>query len=190
MDLIKIIGAADPNVKVFFLTAIAGLVSWIVKGLLEGPIQESKSTFEKFVDRRIEILSEILTRLKFIAYFPTVKESKIYKQQIQDIILRDGKVGYINKLTLESILRISIEAETNEKLLIATIQEIEDDLFAQISKIHEQISFYRRFSNHTPIKRLIGFSMLAADYAVSFLIVAVIVIGVCYTAYKIYSLMS
>jgi hypothetical protein len=103
----------------------------------------------------------------FIAYFHEGQENLDYKNQLQEIILRDGKTGYLSKNTFDSILKISIDQITDEKLLFETITKIEEDLYLQISKIQDEISFYRRFSNYNPLKRFVGFTLLSLQYIIS-----------------------
>ncbi|MGC1632463.1 MAG: hypothetical protein WA749_10170, partial [Gelidibacter sp.] len=92
-----IINGANPNVVIFLLTTFIAFVSWLVKSLVEKPLSESKNTFTKYFDRRIEILTEVKTRLNFIAYFPEGEDSLDYKNQIQSILLTDGKSAYLSK---------------------------------------------------------------------------------------------
>jgi len=164
MDIISLIKEANPSLVIFCGTTIIALISWILKSLIESPISESKATFQKYTDKRIEILTEVKTRLNFIAYFPTEEDSMEYKNQIQEILLKDGRVGYLNKETYDAILKISIEPKTNESLLLKTIAEIDKDLYLQISKIQDEIIFYRKFSNYNPIRRFIGIIILALQY--------------------------
>jgi hypothetical protein len=174
MDLESLIEKANPNVIIFLLTTLIAFISWLIKSLVENPITESKNTFNKFAERRIEILTEVKTKLNFIAYFPTEEESKDYKNQLQQIFLNDGKSGYLNKNTFEAALKISIEPIVDEKLLLKTIKEIDDDLYLTISKIHQEISFYRKFSNYDPFKRFIGYSLLSLQYIFSLSIITLV----------------
>jgi hypothetical protein len=167
MDLKIILNNANPDLIIFLLTTLIAFFSWLVKSLVEKPITESKNTFNKFLEKRIEILTEVKTRLHFIAYFPKGKESRDYKNQLQEIMLKDGKTGYLSKETFDSILKISIDPDTDEKLLLSTIKVIDNELYLQISKIQDEISFYRRFSNYNPLKRFIGFTLLSLQYIIS-----------------------
>lgn len=171
MDIESIIQNANPDVVIFLLTTLIAFISWLVKSLVEKPIAESKTTFHKFLEKRIEILTEIKARLCFIAYFPKGKENLDYKNQLQETILKDGKTGYLSKETFDSVIKISIDPETSEKLLLETIQNIDKDLYQQISKIQDEISFYRRFSNYNPLKRFVGISMLSLNYVMSLIVV-------------------
>lgn len=171
MDLETIIKSASPDVVVFLLTTLIAFLSWIIKSLVEKPISESKNTFNKFLDKRIEILTEVKTRLNFIAYFPSGRDSLKYKNQLQDIILKDGKTGYLNKETFDAILKISIDSITDENLLLKTIKEINDDLYIQVSKIQDEINFYRKFSNYNPLRRFTGLALLVLQYIISIVLV-------------------
>lgn len=167
MDIETIITKANPNVVIFLLTTLVAFISWLVNSLVEKPIAESKNTFNKFLEKRIEILTEVKTRLNFIAYFPEGQESLDYKNQLQTIILKDGKTGYLSKETFDSVLKIAIDPKTDENLLLITIKKIDEDLYLQISKIQDEISFYRRFSNYNPLRRFVGLTILSLQYIVS-----------------------
>ncbi|MDR1414203.1 MAG: hypothetical protein LBI96_00155, partial [Odoribacteraceae bacterium] len=71
MDIIEVLlSKANADVVIFFATTLIAFISWLVKNLVERPISESKETFHKFINKRIEILTEIKIRLNLIAYFP------------------------------------------------------------------------------------------------------------------------
>ncbi|MDR1414457.1 MAG: hypothetical protein LBI96_01480, partial [Odoribacteraceae bacterium] len=55
-----------------------------------------------------------------------------------------------------------------EELLLTTIKEIDKDLYLQISKVQDEIDFYRKFSNYKPLKKFIGLSLLSLQYVLSF----------------------
>ena len=171
MDIESILKNANPDIVIFLFTTLAAFISWIVKSLIEKPISESKNTFNKFLEKRIEILTEVKTRLNFIAYFPVGKENLTFKNQLQEIILKDGKTGYLSKATFDSILKISIDKDTDEKLLLTTINDIDKELYLQISKVQDEISFYRRFSNYNPLKLFIGLTLLSLQYIISLALV-------------------
>ena len=78
MDLIQILKDANPNIIIFLLTTLVAFISWLIKGLVEKPLTESKNTFVRYFDKRIEILTEIKTRLNFIAYFPKGEDNLNY----------------------------------------------------------------------------------------------------------------
>jgi len=173
MDIEKIIKEANPNVVIFLLTTIVAFISWLVKSLVEKPISESKNTFTKYFDKRIEILTEVKTRLNFIAYFPEGDDSLEYKNQLQTILLTDGKAAYLSKEIYDNVLRISIDQKTDEKMLLETIKRIDEELYKKISKIQEEINFYRRFSNFSPLRRFVGITFLSLQYVISLTIVLV-----------------
>lgn len=168
MDINLILKNANPNVIIFLLTTLVAFISWLIKSLVENPIAESKVTFSKYFEKRIEILTEVKTRLNLIAYFPEEEDSLEYKNQLQEIYLKDGKIGYLSKEVYNNVLRISIDPKTNERLLLDTIKMIDDELYLKISKIQDEIRFYRRFSNYNPFKRFVGFTILALQYVFSF----------------------
>ena len=180
MDLSKLISSANPDILIFLLTALLAFISWLIKSLVENPISQSKETFNKYFEKRIEILTEVKTRLNLIAYFPQGKDNLEYKKQLQDIILRDGKVAYLSKETFDAVIKIAIDLKTDEKLLLGTISKIDHELYAQISKVQDEISFYRRFSNYNPAKKFISLSLLSIQYILSLTIFLVIVLSLFY----------
>lgn len=167
MDIMTIIKEANPNVVIFLLTTFVAFISWLVKSLVEKPLTESKNTFTKYFDKRIEILTEVKTRLNFIAYFPEGDENLDYKNQLQTILLTDGKAAYLSKEVYDNVLRIAIDPKTDEKLLLATIKNIDEELYKKISKVQDEINFYRRFSNYSPLKRFVGITLLSLQYVIS-----------------------
>lgn len=171
MDIETIIREANPNVVIFLLTTIVAFISWLVKSLVEKPISDSKNTFTKYFDKRIEILTEVKIRLNFIAYFPEGKDSLEYKNQLQTLLLTDGKAAYLSKEVYDSVLRISIDPKTDEKLLLDTIKGIDEELYKKISKVQEEINFYRQFSNYSPLRRFVGITVLSLQYVLSLAIV-------------------
>lgn len=171
MDIMTIIKEANPNVVIFLLTTFVAFISWLVKSLVEKPLTESKNTFTKYFDKRIEILTEVKTRLNFIAYFPEGDENLDYKNQLQTILLTDGKAAYLSKEVYDNVLRISIDPKTDEKLLLDTIKKIDEELYKKISKVQDEINFYRRFSNYNPLKRFIGITLLSLQYVISLTII-------------------
>lgn len=167
MDIMTIIKEANPNVVIFLLTTFVAFISWLVKSLVEKPLTESKNTFTKYFDKRIEILTEVKTRLNFIAYFPEGDENLDYKNQLQTILLTDGKAAYLSKEVYDNVLRIAIDPKTDEKLLLATIKNIDEELYKKISKVQDEINFYRRFSNYSPLKRFVGITLLSLQHVIS-----------------------
>lgn len=172
MDKIDLLlSKANPDLVIFILVTFVAFISWLVKCLIEMPINESKETFYRFVDKRISVLTDIKSRLCFIAYFPTGEDSIKYKKQLQKIILHNGRIGYLDKETFNSVLRIAITEETDEELLLKTIEEINEDLYLQISKIHDEMIFYRKFSNFSPFRKFMGITLLSLQYVFSFVLV-------------------
>lgn len=176
MDIIKIIEKANPDVVIFLLTTFVAFISWLLKSLVEKPLSESKNTFTKYFDKRIEILTEIKTRLNFIAYFPEGKDSLEYKNQLQKILLSEGKAAYLSKEIFDNVLRIAIDKTTDEKLLLNTIKKIDEELYKKISKVQDEINFYRRFSNFSPFRRFVGMTILSLQYVLSLTIVLAVIL--------------
>ncbi len=175
MDLNSLIKEANPNIVLFLLTTGIAIISWLIKSLIDKPLIQGKETFNNFFPKRLEILMEVKTRLNFIAYFPAGKENLDYKEQLQSILLRDGRPGYLSKEIFDNVLKISIEKENDENVLLSTISKIDEELYALISKIKEETNFYRRFSNLDPLKRFFSFTLLFVQYALSFFIVIAII---------------
>lgn len=180
--LIEAIKRMDPTFTVALFAALIAFVSWIIKGLVEKPLQSSRETFTRITDKRIEILTEIKTRLVLVSYFPYV-EGKEFKMELQTIFKKDGRVGFLDRKTFASVLKLSIDENTDEKLLLSTIEDIDIELSKHISKIQEELKFYNKFSNFNPIKRVIGFLLLAIEYITTLTFI-------CFIIYNLYSLLS
>ena len=174
MDIELILNRADPNVVVFLLTILAAFISWLIKGLVEKPLSESKKTFNNLFEKRIEVLTEVKTRLNFILYFPVGKENIEYKKQLQEIFLKDGKTVYLGKDIFQSVMKIAIDPTTDEKLLLKTIRRIDEELNSQISKIQDEISFYKKFLNYSPLKRFVGLTLLSLQYIFAFFLITLV----------------
>jgi len=171
MDFLKTLKLADSNLLVFLLTSIIAFLTWIIKGSIEKPINDSKLTFEKTFNIRVEIMTEIKNRLSLILYFKEGDENLQFKEEIQNILLKDGKSAYLSKNILDNLLRLSIEKENNEELIRTTINLIDSELYLIISKLEDEISFYRKFSNFNPLKKIIGIILLALQNIITILIV-------------------
>lgn len=166
----------DTNLILFCVTSLIAFLSWVVKGAIEKPINDSKVAFERTYQIRIEILTEIKNRLSLILYFKyDDDETKNFKEQIQNLLLKDGKSAYLNKEVLDNTLKISIIKENDNDLIKKTISLIDSDLFAIISKIEDENNFYIRFSNYKPLKRLIGLLILALQNIIAILIIGAII---------------
>ena len=177
MDIKSILVDANPNIVIFLLTTFVAFMSWMLKGLVEKPLIESKNTFNKFFDKRVEILTEIKTLLKFISYFPVGDDSLEYKNKLQKVLQRDGKSAYLSKEIYDNVVKISVVLDTEEPLLLSTIKKIDEELFQNISKVQDEVQFYRKFSNFNPTRRFIGYTFLLLQYTVSlFLVVSVLLL--------------
>ena len=135
MDIVKYLKEIDKSILIFIFTSLFAFISWLIKGIIEKPINEAKITFEKTYTIRIEILTEIKNRLSLILYFNTGEDNLEYKKQIQDLLLKDGKTAYLSKEILDNTLRISIDETNNESLISNTISKIDSELFLIISQI-------------------------------------------------------
>ncbi|MFV8322856.1 hypothetical protein [Flavobacterium sp. LB3P21] len=175
MDEIEVLKDADSNLLVFLLTSLIAFMAWIIKGAIEKPINDSKITFEKTFNIRIEILTEVKNRLSLILYFKNDDESKVFKEQIQDLLLKDGKSAYLSKLILDNCLRLSIDENGNEALVKETISLIDIELFQLISKVEDEITFFRKFSNFNPLSKIIGITLLALQNIITILLIGLII---------------
>ena len=180
MDLIELLKGIDKSLLVFILTSLFAFLSWLIKGIVEKFLNEAKNTFEKTSTTRIEILTEIKNRLSLILYFNTGEENLKFKEQIQELLLKDGKSAYLNKEILDTTLRISIDETNDETLISNTISKIDIELFKIISKIEDEISFYRKFSNYAPLKKVIGIVLLALQNILTILIIGLIIFSMIY----------
>lgn len=178
MDFIETLKSSDSNLLVFLLTSLIAFLTWIIKGSIEKPINDSKQTFEKTYNIRIEIMTEIKNRLSLILYFKkgdeNIKESLKFKEEIQTLLLKDGKSAYLSKNVLDNLIKISIEEESNYELIKKTINLIDTELYLIISKLEDEIIFYRKFSNFNPFKKIIGVVLLALQN-----IITILIVGLC-----------
>lgn len=169
MDINKIIEYlkdVNKEVLIFCFTTLIGLLSWLVKSLIEGPLTSSKETFNRFMDKRLEILISIKTRLLFIAYVNEEDSSKEIKEELQTI-LRDGKIAYLSQETYANVVRIAIDITTNNDLVHSTIRDIDKDVNKQITKVKDEIDFYIKFSHFSPLKRVWSLFLMGTLYILS-----------------------
>lgn len=174
MDFIELLKLADSDLLVFLLTSLIAFITWIIKGSIEKPISSSKATFEKTFNIRIEIMTEIKNRLSLILYFKNGVENLKFKEEVQELLLKDGKSAYLSKKILDNTLRLSIEEGNNHALIKETIDLIDRELYLTISKIEDEISFYRKFSNFNPLKKVIGIVLLALQNIITIMIIGLI----------------
>ncbi|MGC4059148.1 MAG: hypothetical protein QM743_13680 [Chitinophagaceae bacterium] len=171
MDIKSILTQADPNLVTVLLTGLIAFISWLTKNLIEKPLIDSKTTFNKLFEKRVEILTEFKSKLSFLAYFPDGRESMKYKLEIQSLLMVGSKSAYLNKELFDNLMLIAIKPETSEKLILSSIQQIDEELHANISKVYDEMKFYRSFSNYAPIKRITSLSILYIQYFLSIFIV-------------------
>lgn len=174
MDFLETLKTADSNLLVFLLTSLIAFVTWLIKGSIEKPINDSKQTFEKTYNIRIEIMTEIKNRLSLILYFKKGSDNLKFKEEIQQLLLKDGKSAYLSKEVLDNLLRLSIEETNNESLINKTIKLIDEELYLIISKIEDEVSFYRKFSNFNPFKKLVGIVLLALQNIITMFIIGLV----------------
>lgn len=174
MDFLETLKSVDINLQVFLLTSLIALVTWIIKGSIEKPINDSKQTFDRSYNIRIEIMTEIKNRLSLLLYFEDGGENLKFKEEIQQLLLKDGKSAYLSKKVLDNSLRLSIEEANNEQLIKETINLIDTELYLIISKIEDEVNFYRKFSNFSPLKKQLGIVLLALQNIISMLIIGLV----------------
>ena len=84
MDIIKSLESIDKSLLIFILTSLFAFISWLIKGIIEKPINEAKITFEKTYTTRIEILTEIKNRLSLIGNF--LDDQAIARESLQSVL--------------------------------------------------------------------------------------------------------
>ncbi|EHO13226.1 hypothetical protein [Myroides odoratimimus] len=196
----------DQKLLIFILTSFFGLISWFIKGIIDKPLNESRTSFEKILNLRIEILTKVKNRLHYILYFynhrsvinekyngtdkkelidDTDKEIEKFKLDLQNLLLVDGLSAYLSKNTLESIIKYSIEPISNTKDLEykKTLKEIDDELNALINKIRSESNFFRVFSESNPFKKIIASCLLILMYLFCFLLLFLILYYLVYLVF-------
>jgi hypothetical protein len=156
MDLSKLIDKYDlinADLLIFCLTALIGFISWLIKGLIEIPLLTAKETYNRIVEKRLDILVEVKTRILYLMYFPSDQSSKSIKEDLRQIVLKDGKVAYLDQIMLANLIRISIDVNTNHKLVLETYKLIEDAMSKHVEQAAQEMNFYSKFSKVSPIKR-------------------------------------
>lgn len=172
MEIDKVFDMIDVNLLIFLLTTLVAFISWLIKGIIEAPLKSAKSTFEKYFQNRIEVLTELKNRLSLILYLLNGDEESNkkgidkFKEEIQNILLSNGKSAYISKDILDYTLNISVIPENDTNKIKTTIGKIDEELFSAISKVNDELDFHRKFSNYSPIKRLLGLILLSSQYIV------------------------
>lgn len=161
--IVEIVNGVDKNLLGILITSIIAFICWIVKGLIEVPINNSKEIFFKYFDKRIEVLGDIKIRLAIIALFP-YEEGEPYKEQLQEFLLKDGKSAYLDSDIFAQILDISITPTTSEEKLSKAIKDVNLALSAYIGKVEQSNNFYSKYANVDPIKRISGYLLLSLYY--------------------------
>lgn len=172
MDLESVFRAIDKNLLAVLVTTIVGFISWLVKGLVETPLINAREVFFKYFDRRIEILSDIKVRLSLISLFPD-KESLDYKEQLQAILLTEGKAAYLSQDLFASILEITVNKQTNEMLVLETVKKVDSELKVNIDKVQQANKFYITYSNANPTKKILGYFVLGLTY----MLILIVILG-------------
>ncbi len=184
---IKNIFTSNSALLIFSLTTLIAFISWIVKVFIENPIEDSRNTFHKFIEKRIEILTEIKSLLEFINIFSDEETSKEYKQKLQDILMT-GRSAYVDKNMLELSIKISADLTTNKNSINNLLNIINKELHTSISKIQDEHIFYKNYSNFNPVKKVISLTYLSLLYILSLLFIALTIISILYFFLYIYLL--
>lgn len=173
---------ARPELTTLFFSSVIAFFTWLIKNLVDKPIEDSKNTFEKYFEKRIQVLSEINANLHFIAYFP---ENKEFKNTLQKILLNGQKSAYISKAIFENTTRIAIDKNTDESLTLETIKIIELELERLVSKIRAENRFYYKYSDVRPLIRIFKMLGLFIMYLIAAMIILSLLLFVGYWAQKI-----
>jgi len=123
MDIVTKIQESSPELTTLVFSFIIVFITWLIKTLIEKPIENSRNTFVKYFEKRVQILSELNANLHFIAYFPLNTE---FKENLQKILLDGLKSAYISKEIFDNTTRIAIDETTNDELTLKTIKKIEN----------------------------------------------------------------
>lgn len=176
--LIDIFKGIDKTILSILISSFIAFLCWIVKGLVELPLSSSKDLYFKHFERRIEVLGDIKTRLSIIALAPG-KESKMYKEQLQELLLR-GNAAYLDNDIFTNILNISVHEDTNEKNLVKAIQDVNAVLTVNIGKMQQSNDFYLKYGRVEPAKRFAGYLVLCLNYIIILCVFLALAFGIYY----------
>lgn len=185
MDIVAKIQESSPELTTLLFSSIIVFITWLIKSIIEKPIENSRSTFVKYFEKRIQVLSEINANLNFIAYFPNNTE---FKENLQRILLDGMKSAYISKEIFDYVTRIAIEETTDENLTLKTIKKIDEELEALISKVRQENKFYYKYSDIRPVKRIFKLFFLFLMYIVAAIIILSLFLLAGYLVQKIISI--
>src|SRR4051812_21476749 len=131
MDLVQkflhFIGKVDSNLLAILVTSLIALATWLVKALFEKPMTNSRETFIRFMQKRIEVLSDMKVRLKILEVIPSPLANN-YKEEIQKILLQAGQAAYLDQLMLDKIFKVAIAFDTDVRRVQELIRDIDEDL--------------------------------------------------------------
>ena len=177
MDIVTKIQESSPELTTLVFSSIIVFITWLIKTLIEKPIENSRNTFVKYFEKRVQILSELNANLHFIAYFPLNTE---FKENLQKILLDGLKSAYISKEIFDNTTRIAIDETTNEELTLKTIE-----LEALVSKIRQENEFYYKYTDIRPVNRIFKVLMLFLMYLVAATIIFSLLLLIGYLVQKI-----
>ncbi len=182
MDIVNKIQELNLDLTTLVFSSVIVFITWLIKTLIEKPIENSRNTFEKYFEKRVQILSELNANLHFIAYFPLNTE---FKENLQKILLDGLKSAYISKEIFDNTTRIAIDKTTNEELTLKTIKKIEDELEVLVSKIRQENQFYYKYIDIRPVKKIFKGLVLFLMYLVPALIIFAFLLFIVYLIQKI-----
>ena len=182
MDIVTKIQESSPELTTLVFSSIIVFITWLIKTLIEKPIENSRNTFVKYFEKRDQILSELNANLHFIAYFPLNTE---FKENLQKILLDGLKSAYISKEIFDNTTKIAIDETTNEELTLKTIKRIENELEALVSKIRQENEFYYKYTDIRPVNRIFKVLMLFLMYLVAATIIFSLLLLIGYLVQKI-----
>jgi len=162
-SVIETIDWAGESAVPIFLAATIAFVAWLAKSFIEKPFDNARETFFSFAEKRIKILSTIKTHLVFISLSPYDAKTKL---RLQELLLKDGSIGFLDKEMLNNTIEISVKESVGEKKLLATITQIDSQLTLQIDKIRAEYSFYIRFAGNSPFKKALGYVLMMVQSVV------------------------
>lgn len=155
MDMIPKVDLNNDAVVALLLALLIAFITWLAKSFIEKPFENSRETFFRFVEARIQILSVARAHLINISLFPTQPGEK---DKLKEMLLQDRTTGFLSRKMLNDVFEIATEKSVNEKKLFATIASIDKELASQIHAIHRDYSFYLRFAGNSPAKKILGYA--------------------------------
>lgn len=186
MDLVNQFISTSPAFKIFILTSLIAFITWLVKGLIETPLNQSREIFKNFYEKRINILGKIKTKLYLIQKFTIdlqADEVVKYKEGLQEILEKDENIAFLDKEYYRKILNFSITVDSKLEEVNLLIKETDDFLAEIINKVQDEIKFYFKYSSFNPFKKIVNLSsLILINFLVVFfvLILPIIIVFILY----------